>query len=99
MHARLSSRTKLPLTVNDIAGCNSFCGITAVDDELCASDDIWVIVAGVIGHDHHAVKFFNLTQRRAGHLKIVMTAASHRREKGIVVADAGASLLQQFDDR
>ena len=52
----------------------------------------------MVGYDEHAVVLAEILKRSAFHLQIVLAAAPDKREVGVVIADRGALLLQQFDD-
>src|SRR5215467_2441701 len=78
---------------------NSLGGVAGVDDELRFAHDLCIVVVGMIGENQHAVVLRQIVERYSVHVEIVVAAASYIREKGVVVRNDGASLLQQFDDR
>src|ERR1022692_749436 len=86
------------LTTHYLGAIDALGGVAGVDDQLGFADDLFIVVIGVVGDDHDAVVVAQFVQFRAFHLQIVLASLADEREVGIVVADLGASLLQQFDD-
>src|SRR3974390_2491884 len=87
-----------PSAVDDLVTADSAGGIAGVNPQASFPDDLGIVVVGVIGDDQHAVVLAQVLDRNPRHLEIVFAPATDDRKVGIVVADLGAFLLQQFDD-
>ena len=52
----------------------------------------------MVGHDEDRVVLAEILERGVGHVQVVVAAAAHCCEIGIVVEDDGAFLAEQLDD-
>src|SRR6267143_1403210 len=96
---RGSAARRMRSAINYFAGMEATCRITSVDDQLRVLDYALVVVVGVIGGDEHAIVLVEVLQRRALHVQVILAPATPKWEIGIVVADLGTRLAQEFDDR
>jgi len=60
--------------------------------------DFWKVIGGMVGDDEDGVEGGQIVERRAGHVEGVMAALTDSGEEGIVVADDGALVAEQFED-
>lgn len=99
MHARTTTFiTDLWLAADDVGCFDSFGGIPGVDDKLRLLDDLFVVIAGVVGDDEDGVELAKVVERGAGHVEVVVAAVADGGEEGVVVGDDGSFCAQQLDD-
>src|ERR1700733_2307880 len=73
-------------------------GIARVDHQLGLVHNAAVIVIGMVGHDHDAVILAQVFQIHALHLQVIFATFTDERKIGIVIANLGSILLQEFDN-
>ena len=58
-----------------------------------------IIVAGMVGDNHHRVILAEILERSVGHIQVVVAASAHGGKVRVVVGHDGAFIAQQFDNR
>src|ERR1700689_4509521 len=93
---RVNVRRLESSTSDDMLSVDALRRVAGVDDELGVGHDRAVVVLRVICDDDHAIEIRDLFQRSADHVKGVFAPLADRREKWVVVFNAGTAFLQEF---